>query len=72
MENDKLDTVDSVEFYNPVPNSITLRTGPEEMIRVARDGFYVRGQRVPADDKEALTVYNAFKEWLVWSQLTRS
>lgn len=72
MENDELDTVDSFEFYNPVPNGITLRTGSEEMIRVDRDGFYVRGQRVPADDKEALTVYNAFKEWLVWSQLTRS
>lgn len=72
MESDELDTVDSFEFHDPVPNGITLRTGPEEMIRVAKDGFYVRGQRVPADDKEALTVYNAFKEWLVWSQLTRS
>ena len=46
MESDELDTVDSFEFYDPVPNSITLRTGPEEMIRVDRDGFYVRGQRV--------------------------
>ena len=72
MESDELDTVNSFEFHDPVPNSITLRTGPEEMIRVAADGFYVRGARVPADDKEALTVYNAFKEWLVWSQLTRS
>ena len=71
MESDELDTVDSFEFHDPVP-SITLRTGPDEMIRVAKDGFYVRGQRVPVDDKEALTVYNAFKEWLVWSQLTRS
>ena len=53
-------------------NSIAMNAGPNEMIRVAQDGFYVRGVRVPADEKEALAVYNAFKEWLVWSQLTRT
>ena len=72
MVKNDIETLDQLEFHDPVPNSITLRTGPEEMIRIARGGFYVRGQRVPADGKEALTVYNAFKEWLVWSQLTRS
>ena len=54
------------------PDTITMNSGSSEMIRVAKDGFYVRGVKVPADDKEALAVYNAFKEWLVWSQLTRS
>jgi hypothetical protein len=41
----------------------------DEMIRVDKDGFYVRGVRVPVDDKEAETVYNAFKQWLVWANL---
>lgn len=45
--------------------------GPNEMLRVAPDGFYVRGVKVPADEKEAETVYNAFKQFLVWSELNR-
>ena len=43
----------------------------DEMIRVTRQGFYVRGQRVPADDQEAETVYNAFRQWLTWAILQR-
>jgi hypothetical protein len=46
-------------------------SGGKEMLRVAEDGFYVRGTKVPVDDKEAETVYNAFKEFLVWSRLSR-
>jgi hypothetical protein len=42
-----------------------------EMLRVAPDGFYVRGTKVPVDDREAATVYNAFKEFLVWNRLSR-
>ena len=53
------------------PNTITCYAGGSEMLRVADDGFYVRGTKVPADDKEAETVYNAFKEFLVWSRLHR-
>ncbi len=52
-------------------NTISCHAGGTEMLRVANDGFYVRGQKVPADDKEAETVYNAFKEFLVWSRLHR-
>jgi len=43
----------------------------EEMLRIAADGFYVRGVKVPVDDKEALTVYNSFQQWLAWAQLQR-
>ena len=53
------------------PNNITCIAGGTEMLRVAEDGFYVRGKKVPVDDKEAATVYNAFKEFLVWSRLSR-
>lgn len=55
----------------PSENNITCYTGGVEMLKVSEDGFYVRGVKVPADDKEAETVYNAFKEFLVWSRLHR-
>jgi hypothetical protein len=55
----------------PSTNNITMITGGTEMLRVAEDGFYIRGKKVPVDDKEAATVYNAFKEFLVWSRLSR-
>jgi hypothetical protein len=41
------------------------------MLRVGPDGFWVRGVKVDQDDREAKIVYNAFKEWMTWSQLTR-
>ena len=53
------------------PGNITMTAGMNEMLRVAQDGFYVRGQKVPVDDKEAETVYNAFKQFLVWAELNR-
>ena len=56
-------------------NSITFNAQANadrsEMLRITSEGFYVRGVRVPADEQEAATVYNAFKEWMVWSQMTR-
>lgn len=56
----------------PAQNSIVLHsTGQDEMIRISEDGFWVRGVKVPQDDKEAETVYNAFKQWLAWSNLQR-
>ena len=51
------------------PNTITLRSGSEEMLRCNTEGFWVRGVKVAQDDKEAEVVYNAFKKWLTWAQL---
>jgi hypothetical protein len=45
--------------------------GSEEMLKIGPDGFWVRGVKVKQDDKEAEIVYNAMKEFLTWSQLTR-
>jgi len=62
------------ELRDPEPGAITLNTGganSDEMIRIDKDGFYVRGVRVPADDREAETVYLAFKQWLAWANLQR-
>ena len=57
-------------LHEPVPSSIAMHTaGGDEMLRVAPDGFYVRGKKVPADDREAETVYLAFKQWLAWTKL---
>lgn len=58
-------------FQESKPNSIMLNAGADEMIRIAQDGFYVRGVKVPVDDKEAETVYRAFKEWMTWATLQR-
>ena len=64
-------------LYGAVPpihtpaNTITCLAGGEEMLRVGPDGFWVRGVKVEQDDREAQLVYNAFKEWMTWSQLTR-
>ena len=55
----------------PKSNNIVCNVGSTEMLRVDENGFYVRGVRVEADDREAATVYNAFKEFLVWSRLHR-
>jgi hypothetical protein len=52
-------------------NCLSLIAGGCEMLRVAEDGFYVRGEKVPADDKEAEAVYRAFKQFLVWAELNR-
>jgi hypothetical protein len=52
-------------------NIISCYVGGTEMLRVAQDGFYVRGVKVTQDDKEAERVYNAFKEFLVWAELNR-
>jgi len=58
-------------FHEPKSNNIVCNVGTTEMLRVTEDGFYVRGVRVEADDQEAATVYNAFKEFLVWGRLHR-
>jgi hypothetical protein len=50
-------------------NDIKLNGGGEEMLRVAEDGFYVRGVRVEADAKEAKAVYEAFKSWMTYAIL---
>ncbi len=52
-------------------NTITCLAGGEEMLRVGPDGFWVRGKRVAQDDREAETVYNAFKAWMTWAQLNK-
>ncbi len=51
--------------------NITFYTNESEMLKVAEDGFYVRGKKLDIDDKEAASVYKAFREFLIWSALVR-
>lgn len=54
---------------SPPDNTIVLYGAGEEMLRVAEDGFYVRGVKLEQDDNEIKEVYNCFKQWLEWSVL---
>ena len=56
----------------PPENNIIFNAGAAEMLKVTEDGFYVRGVKVEADEKEASSVYKAFKEFLVYHALTRN
>jgi hypothetical protein len=54
-------------------NTIVFHAGDPsaEMLKVSPKGFWVRGVKVPQDDREAETVYNAFKSWMVWAEMNR-
>lgn len=51
--------------------NITFYTNQSEMLRVAEDGFYVRGKKLDIDANEAQSVYKAFRQFLIWSALVR-
>jgi hypothetical protein len=56
--------------HEVVDNSITLNCAETEMLRITRDGFYVRGVAVDQDTHEAQQVYEAFKQWMEWTVLS--
>ena len=53
------------------PNAITFLSAGVEVLKCSDKGFWVGGKKIDQDDKEAQTVYNRFKEWLTWQQLSR-
>ena len=53
------------------PNAVTFYSSGVETLRISDKGFWVRGKKVKVDDKEAEAVYNSFKEWLTWQQISR-
>jgi hypothetical protein len=57
---------------SPPANNIIFHSGNVETLKVTENGFYVRGVKVKADEKEAAAVYKAFKEFLVYHALTRN
>ena len=56
----------------PPESNISMYGGKNEILKITEDGFYVRGKKVEADEKEAAAVYKAFKEFLVYHALTRN
>jgi hypothetical protein len=62
---------DTAETFRNSKDEVVFDVGSNEMLRIDHSGFWVRGQRVDASDQEAVQVYQAFKDWLVWSQLNR-
>lgn len=65
-------TINTLLTAEKEDSNITFRDGTSEMLRITKDGFYVRGKRVNQDDKEAEIVYNTFHQWLTWSTLNRN
>jgi hypothetical protein len=68
-------TVYALRGNEPEEGNIVFHSGTDldasEMLKITKTGFFVRGKLVDQDDKEAEIVYNAFKEWMVYSALTR-
>ena len=55
---------------NSIPGNIIFFAGGQtELLRLAPDGFYVRGVKLDQDEKEARAVYDAFSDWLNQARL---
>lgn len=53
-------------------DTITFRSSHnDEMLKITPDGFYIRGVKVPQDEREAESVYKTFHQWLTWATLNR-
>ena len=64
-------TIKSTMTSDTQDSIITFTGGSDEMLRIAKDGFYIRGKRINQDDTEAELVYNTFHQWLTWATLNR-
>ena len=42
----------------------------EELLRITKDGFYVRGVKLEQDENEARALFEALSEWVFTSQKT--
>jgi hypothetical protein len=53
-------------------NTIVFKTDSQtEMLRVAPDGFYIRGVKVEQGPEEAQAVYKAILQIIMWDTLKR-
>ena len=57
------DLNDSFQIYTPSESAgVSFHVANnDEMLRITKDAFYVRGKPVAIDEHEAETVYNAFQ-----------
>ena len=54
------------------PNNLTMIVNDTEWIKISDEGFWVRGEKVEQGPEEARVVYEAFREFLMWNNLTRT
>jgi len=53
-------------------NTVIFNAGiDDEMLKIAPDGFYVRGVAVEQGPGEAEAVYKAFKEFMTWAIISK-
>ena len=57
--------------YITTSDNIVFNIGSTEMIKISPEGFWVRGVLVKQDCQEAQTVYEAFKNFLIWNELNK-
>lgn len=61
------------EFWDETTNNnIIFNAGTsDEMLKITKDGFYVRGVKVEQDANEAEAVYKAFREFMTWAIISK-
>ena len=58
-------------YTNSEEKNIVFKTDTAEMLRVSPEGFWVRGVKIEQGPDEALAVYNAIKQIIMWDTLKR-
>ena len=53
------------------PNTLVMFIDQIEWLKITEEGFWVRGEKVAQGKDEARIVYQAFQDFLMWSNLTR-
>lgn len=66
------------DYWNEQMNNVAIEdsavsfdSGNGEMLKVTKDGFYVRGVKVEQGPGEAEAVYAAFKEFMTWAIISK-
>lgn len=62
---------DSMNAVAIEDSAISFDSGNGEMLKVTKDGFYVRGVKVEQGPGEAEAVYAAFKEFMTWAIISK-
>ena len=61
----------NLQIKDNQPNQVVFTVNNTEYIRVSEDGFWVRGEKVKQDMREAEQVYEAFRYWLSYGLLSQ-
>lgn len=61
-----------IHDVNAKPSNLVMLVNETEWIKITEEGFWVRGEKVEQGPEEARIVYDAFREFLMWSNLTKS